>query len=180
MMASISTEYYQILLSQGVCSAIGVSAIFQPALNCISGWFNKKRGAAFGILSTGSSLGGVIFPIMVRKLIDNPKTGFPWAMRISGFLILALLILANVTVRRYGPPRPQTYTLKQFLKPFTETKFVYLTIGLTLFTFGLYIPIDYIPVEAAAAGVSTALIHYLIPIFNAARYGALYILHLPY
>lgn len=30
MMTSISTEYYQILLSQGVCSAIGVSAIFQP------------------------------------------------------------------------------------------------------------------------------------------------------
>lgn len=30
MMASIATEYYQILLSQGVCSAIGVSMIFQP------------------------------------------------------------------------------------------------------------------------------------------------------
>ncbi len=30
MMASLSTEYYQILLAQGVCSAIGVSAIFQP------------------------------------------------------------------------------------------------------------------------------------------------------
>ena len=30
MMASISTEYYQILLSQGVCSAVGVAAIFQP------------------------------------------------------------------------------------------------------------------------------------------------------
>jgi MFS family permease len=30
MMTSISTEYYQILLSQGVCSAVGVSAIFQP------------------------------------------------------------------------------------------------------------------------------------------------------
>ena len=29
MMASISTEYYQILLSQGVCSAIGAAAIFQ-------------------------------------------------------------------------------------------------------------------------------------------------------
>lgn len=32
MMASISTEYYQILLSQGVCSAIGASAIFQPGM----------------------------------------------------------------------------------------------------------------------------------------------------
>lgn len=30
MMTSISTQYYQILLSQGVCSAIGVSAIYQP------------------------------------------------------------------------------------------------------------------------------------------------------
>jgi MFS family permease len=30
MMASLSTEYYQILLSQGLCSAIGVSAIFNP------------------------------------------------------------------------------------------------------------------------------------------------------
>jgi MFS family permease len=30
MMASLGTEYYQILLAQGVCSGIGVSAIFQP------------------------------------------------------------------------------------------------------------------------------------------------------
>ena len=33
MMASISTQYYQLLLSQGVCSAIGVAAIFQPGKN---------------------------------------------------------------------------------------------------------------------------------------------------
>lgn len=33
MMASISTQYYQILLAQGVCSAIGVSAISQPCMH---------------------------------------------------------------------------------------------------------------------------------------------------
>lgn len=33
MMASISNQYYQILLSQGVCSAIGVAAIFQPGMS---------------------------------------------------------------------------------------------------------------------------------------------------
>lgn len=32
MMASISTEYYQILLSQGVCSAIGAASIFQGGM----------------------------------------------------------------------------------------------------------------------------------------------------
>jgi MFS family permease len=33
MMASLATKYYQILLSQGVCSAIGVAAIFQAGKN---------------------------------------------------------------------------------------------------------------------------------------------------
>jgi MFS family permease len=30
MMASLATTYYQILLAQGVCSAIGVAFIYQP------------------------------------------------------------------------------------------------------------------------------------------------------
>lgn len=30
MMTSIGTEYYQILLAQGICSAIGASMLFQP------------------------------------------------------------------------------------------------------------------------------------------------------
>jgi MFS transporter, MCT family, aspergillic acid transporter len=34
LMVSLSSEFYQVLLAQGVCSAIGVSAIFQP---CKSG-----------------------------------------------------------------------------------------------------------------------------------------------
>lgn len=32
MMVSLGTEYYQIILAQGLCSAIGVSAIFQPCM----------------------------------------------------------------------------------------------------------------------------------------------------
>lgn len=30
MMTSLGSDYYQILLAQGVCSGLGVSAIFQP------------------------------------------------------------------------------------------------------------------------------------------------------
>jgi nitrate/nitrite transporter NarK len=35
MMCSLGTQYYQILLAQGICSAIGVSAIFQPCTWCL-------------------------------------------------------------------------------------------------------------------------------------------------
>lgn len=35
MMTSISTKYYQILLSQSVCSGIGASMVFYPAFTCV-------------------------------------------------------------------------------------------------------------------------------------------------
>ncbi|CAI4215868.1 unnamed protein product [Parascedosporium putredinis] len=139
MMASLSTKYYQILLAQGVCSAIGVAAIFQPAINVIHGWFDKKRGAAFGIVATGSSIGGVVFPIMVSRLIR--EVGYGWAMRICAFLILGLLVVANLTIRANHPPRPQRMTRTQLAKPFRETEY---------------------------AGMKENLVQYLLPILNAA------------
>ncbi|KAM0493014.1 hypothetical protein ACHAP8_009543 [Fusarium lateritium] len=166
MMASISTEYYQILLAQGVCSAIGVSAIFQPALSVIHGWFDSKRGAAFGLLSTGSSIGGVIFPIMVNRLIK--QVGFGWSMRICAFIILFLLTIANLTVKSFTPPRPQKVTRAQMAKPFREPEFIFCILGFFFFTFGMFIPIDYLPVQALQAGVNPDFAHYLIPILNAA------------
>ncbi|KAH8589595.1 major facilitator superfamily domain-containing protein [Bisporella sp. PMI_857] len=166
MMASISKEYYQILLSQGICSAVGLSLIFQPALSCVGGWFNKKRGTAFGILSTGSSVGGVIFPIMVSRLIE--QVGYGWAMRISAFLILFLLVVANLTVKSRFPPNPQVTTRQQLAAPFTEITFLAIMVGLMIFTFGMFVPINYMVVEATSAGrMDASLARYLVAIFNA-------------
>lgn len=97
MMTSLSTQYYQFLLAQGICSALGASAVFYGCMSSIGTWFFKKRATAFGTMASGSSLGGVIFPILVTKLI--PQIGFAWTMRVSAFLILFMLILANLTVK---------------------------------------------------------------------------------
>lgn len=35
MMVSISTEYYQIILSQAICSGLGASMCFYPAFACV-------------------------------------------------------------------------------------------------------------------------------------------------
>ncbi|KAF2805191.1 MFS general substrate transporter [Mytilinidion resinicola] len=165
MMASLGTEYYQILLAQGLCSGLGVSAIFQPSATCLAGWFNHKRGAAFGISFTGSSLGGIIFPIMVSHLIRN--VGFGWAMRTCAFLMLFLLIIANLTVRPFHPPQPHKATGAQLAKPFTELQFVLLAVGFFLFSYGFFVPINYLPVQALSAGMSSDLAGYLLPILNA-------------
>ncbi|KAL4807913.1 major facilitator superfamily domain-containing protein [Aspergillus unguis] len=165
MMTSISSEYYQILLAQGLCSAIGVSMIFQPSLTCAAGWFDRKRGAAFGILFTGSSIGGIVLPILVTHLIS--QTGFGWAMRTCAFVILALLIIANLTVRTYRPIQPRKVTRAELTKPFRETQFILLIVGMFLFTYGFYAPINYLPAQAIATGISPNLAQYLLPILNA-------------
>ncbi|KAL2816013.1 major facilitator superfamily domain-containing protein [Aspergillus cavernicola] len=165
MMTSISTDYYQILLAQGLCSALGVSMIFQPSVTCAAGWFDHKRGAAFGIIFTGSSIGGIVLPILVTHLIRS--TGYGWAMRTCAFLILALLIIANLTVRPYHPPTPRKVTRAELVKPLRETQFLLLTAGLFLFTYGFYVPLNYLPVQALHAGMSANLVQYLLPILNA-------------
>jgi MFS family permease len=60
MMVSVSTQYYQFFLSQSVCSAIGASALFWASNNSVGTWFRRRRALAFGIVSSGSSVGGVV------------------------------------------------------------------------------------------------------------------------
>ncbi len=118
------------------------------------------------MLATGSSIGGVVFPIMVSRLIAS--VGYGWAMRISAFLILFMLIIANLTVRSRLPPRPRATKL-DLGKPFREVGFVTLMGGMFLLTFGIYVPINYLPVQAIAGGMSPQLAQYLVAMLNAAR-----------
>lgn len=169
MMASISTKYYQFLLSQGVCSAMGVAAVFIAAVSCISGWFDKRRGLAFGVLATGSSLGGVVLPIMITSLINT--AGYGWAMRTGAFVIMAFLIVCTLTVKRRTSRSMQPAKLdhKSLGKPFRELVFVLLLVGLALVPFGLYTPITFLPTLAVRDGMSTELAKYLVAIYNAGR-----------
>lgn len=138
------------------------------ATSVIPGWFDNKRGTAYGLMSTGSSVGGVIFPIMIQRLI--PEVGFAWAMRAGAFVILFLLTIANLTIRSRLPPSPRPVSRAALIQPLKETKMLLVIAGFTLLTFGVYIPINYLVVEGLASGISTNLSQYLLAILNAGRY----------
>ncbi|KFA81136.1 hypothetical protein S40288_01002 [Stachybotrys chartarum IBT 40288] len=165
MMASLGTEYWHIILAQGLVSGIGTSAIFQASLSSIHGWFDKNRAAAFGVLSTGSSTGGIIFPVLLTRLID--EVGFPWAMRTAAFILLALLILSNFTIKSRNPPIPQHITGRQLIKPLTELDFSLVNFGFFIFSFGFYATLTYLPAQVIAAGMDRTLASYILSILNA-------------
>ena len=115
---------------------------------------------------SGSSLGGVILPIMVQHLI--PEVSFGWAMRITAFFILGLLIFGNIAVKSRLTPVPKPLSLKEYTKPFAEVPFLLLAIGSFFVYLAGFLPFNFIIVQAEAEGMSTNLAVYLVPIINAA------------
>lgn len=128
-------------------------------------WFHKKRALALGIMVSGSSLGGVIFPLLVQNLIH--QIGFPWTMRISAFLILGLLVFAIFSVRSRVPPMPRPFSLMNFIKPFGEPAFATVSIGNFFGFLALFIPFNFITLSAISLGMSIHLSNYLLSILNA-------------
>jgi MFS family permease len=136
------------------------------ALAAAGTWFAKRRALAFGIIVSGSSIGGVILPIMVEHLVQ--KIGFGWAMRSTAFLILGLLVIGNIFVKSRLPPPKKRFQAEDFLTPFTEMPFSLLTTSSFFIYLGGFLPFTFIILQARANGMSTELAGYLVPIVNGA------------
>lgn len=70
MMLSISSTYRKVLLSQGFCVGIGAGCLYVPAVSVLPTYFSRRVGLAIGLASSGSSTGGVIYPIVLYRLIN--------------------------------------------------------------------------------------------------------------
>ncbi|KAF2967510.1 hypothetical protein GQX73_g6069 [Xylaria multiplex] len=165
MVLSLSTKYYQIVLSQGIVCGIGAAIVFNCASNSAITWFYKYRAAALGIVVAGSSIGGIVLPILMSHLI--PKIGFPWTVRILGFIVLLFCGVASFTVKSRLPPRPKPFHFVELVKPFSELRFALVVVASFFFFWGLYLPFNYLNIQAQQQGVNPTLIPYLLPIVNA-------------
>ncbi|CZT45096.1 related to MFS monocarboxylate transporter [Rhynchosporium secalis] len=71
MMLSLSTSYYQIMLSQGFCVGIGAGLIYVPAIAMVNTQFAIKRALAMGIVTSGASL--ALPFLFLGKPVPKPK-----------------------------------------------------------------------------------------------------------
>ncbi|RYO87194.1 hypothetical protein DL766_005461 [Monosporascus sp. MC13-8B] len=165
MMVSLCTQYYQFILAQSICSATGASLLFFTGLTAVSTWFVRHRALALGVTVAGSSLGGIIFPIMVDHL--NSTIAFPWTIRTCAFLILALCIFANLTVTSRLEHSPKPVNLDDYWRPLREAPFSTFTFGYFLFYLGFFVPYNFIILQAQRYGMSPGLAAYLVPVLNA-------------
>ncbi|KAH7045360.1 MFS monocarboxylate transporter [Macrophomina phaseolina] len=175
-MTSLSHEYYQIFLAQGVLLGGSMSFLFCPAVATISKYFHKNRGLALGITVGGSSTGGLVWPIVLDRLLNYHRIGFPWTLRIVGFIMLPLLLIALLSVQppqSKSEPEPETEhppseKHKTDISIAKNPTFIILCSGLAICYLGMFSPFFYVTSYSSALGISTSLSFYMVSIVNAA------------
>ncbi|KAG8727385.1 hypothetical protein FRC12_022543 [Ceratobasidium sp. 428] len=121
-----------------------------------------------GIVTSGSSCGGIVFPIMLNKIFQ--RAGFAWGVRSTAFVILGCLIAANLMMRTRLPPKSQRPPVPapDMKGIVTDTAFQLSVAGAFLVMLGLFLPFFYLQLFAINHGLDHNLAFYSLAILNAA------------
>ncbi|KAL7010094.1 hypothetical protein EMMF5_000113 [Cystobasidiomycetes sp. EMM_F5] len=148
----------------GVVLGVGLGSSFTPSVACVTSYYKKKRGLANALLSSGSAVSGLVIPIYLSKMINNPKIGLDWALRTSGFLCFVFQGLAWLVMKqkKLPPNHRPLLDFSVFRSPsYTCTVFAYMATVL-----GIFYPVFYIQSFARYKGVDKDTAFWSIAIFN--------------
>ncbi|KAJ7201076.1 MFS general substrate transporter [Mycena pura] len=162
-------RYYQVFLSQGVGMGIGMGLLFVPAVSLPSHYFRAKRSLVMGMAFAGSSLGGVVFPIVLNHLINGP-VGFAWGIRTVAFITATLLVIGNLLTKPRLPTKKERSPEDNAVWRLILKDFPYwLSVGgACLILWGLFFPYFYLQLYAVLHGVDNGVAFYTITVLNAA------------
>lgn len=153
-----------------VLNGLGGAFIVTPCMGSIGHFFLLRRGNATGIAMTSGSIGGVVFPLMLQKLL--PALGFAWSTRILGFILAGLLGIANLVVRSRLPRKPMGsfMNVAPDLTVFKDPPFALVSLGIFLMEWGIFIPLSYIAPYVTSNGHSSAFGFQIIAMLNAGSF----------
>ncbi|KAK4184491.1 riboflavin transporter MCH5 [Podospora australis] len=142
------TLYGLLLLLWGVIMGLGAALCCTVALSVLSHWFEKRRGLAAGIVFVGSSVGGAVFPLVLRSTFVN--MGWAWSMRILALIVASLLSMGNMLIR--GRIKGKIGSGAISFGCFKDAGFAWTTVGVFMNQFTLIAGLGMVPTWALAKG----------------------------
>ncbi|KAJ2160362.1 hypothetical protein GGF46_002310 [Coemansia sp. RSA 552] len=86
-----------LMVTQGFLYGLGASFPFVAGTSIPSQWFTRRRGLATGIALSGSGVGGMWMASATTGLVES--LGRPWAMRITGMVVMAATLSVSPWMR---------------------------------------------------------------------------------
>ncbi|KAK4235916.1 MFS monocarboxylate transporter [Achaetomium macrosporum] len=153
--AANATTYAQLFATQSVVSAMGTGAIFVAGTTAVGTWFRARRGLALGLVSAGSAIGAVLGTALIPVLFDS--IGFPWTMRAVALTYFVLMVVALATTSRRPQPSastPPPFRLSSLLPAslLRSRPVLVLAVACFFYFLGVFIPYNYLVVEALDGG----------------------------
>ena len=164
MMLSIASAYWQVLLAQGFCVGLGMGCLYLPSISILPSYFSTRLGLAIGLASSGSAVGGTIYPIVMQRLIE--EIGFAWAVRVVGFIALVALSVPVALMRMRF--KPATARALIDWSAFSDLPFMWFAIATSIGFMGVNAFQSYFSFYAAEQQItSTVFAFNLVSIYNA-------------
>ncbi|KAJ2314100.1 hypothetical protein H4S02_003556 [Coemansia sp. RSA 2611] len=150
ILASFSTEIWQLMLTQGVLFGVGASFLLAPTNSLAAQWFEKRRGLATGVSIAGSSIGGMWFTAATQGIMD--RLGPEWALRILGILTFFVTGVMNLLYFQRVPTAPR----KRIIEVQAAKRLTFWLVALELFAAytGYWALVFYIGTTAKQVGGS--------------------------
>ncbi|OTB00546.1 hypothetical protein M426DRAFT_324213 [Hypoxylon sp. CI-4A] len=164
MMTSLCKEYWQVMLAQALCTGAGTGCLYIPSVAIIPQYFSKRKALAMGIVTSGSSLGGVVYALMFQGLLS--RVGFGWATRIMGFTSFATISVSLFTLRK----RTEAAEIRSLIdrQALGERPYVIYCLGISFSYLAFFVPIFYLQNYALSHGLEGRTVAlYLVAILNA-------------
>jgi MFS family permease len=95
---------WQLLVGYGLLAGVfGIGALFAPLLTYVTLWFDRRRGTALALVSSGQYVAGVVWPAILERAVAI----FGWQRTMLGFgLLIAAVIVPLAALVLRPPPLP--------------------------------------------------------------------------
>ncbi|KAF2651150.1 MFS transporter, MCP family, solute carrier family 16, member 10 [Lophiostoma macrostomum CBS 122681] len=157
------TQYWHFFLDIGVVGGLSTCLLFTSALGTVQHWFLKRRGLATGLAISGGSVGGIVLPLVLQRLL--PAVGFAWTARAAAAIYLPFS-LAGVVLMTGRFKSEAKLTLLPDLTVLLEARVLALTCGVFFVELAFFVPVTYLSSYALRKGLSTQTSFLLLTILN--------------
>ena len=183
-MTSLCHEYYQFFLAQALLMGLSMGFVTIPSMAAVTKHFTKHRGIASGFTIAGSSLGGIIWPIMLDQLLNKHGISFGSTVRIVGYTMIPIGLLSTTLVRL--PEKEEVKSAEDLeissdpgdkqQKPkkkadfsvIRKPAFIMMVAGVMIFNLAMFSPFFFVTSYAISLGHSTSFAFYLLSALNGA------------
>ncbi|KAJ9150249.1 MFS monocarboxylate transporter [Pleurostoma richardsiae] len=156
-------RYALLLVTWGFVCGASAAVLCTTALSVLAHWFQRRRGLASGAVFVGSSVGGVAFPLLMRATLET--LGWPVTMRILAGIVALLVTLGNMLIR--GRMKGGEGRRAIDVRCFRDWRFLWTTVGISLFEFVLVGSMGLLPTWATAQGFDEVTAFNIVACVNA-------------